>query len=524
MDTEHSRGMMRTRVWSGALLFAGMAACAPAGPAVAPPVAPAAAGLAAAEATISATDVYNRIAFLASDEMRGRDTPSPELERAAQYLAEEFRGMGLQPAGDPGSFIQRWPYRQRAMDAATVRLTAETRQGTPAMAYARDFFAVPAASDSVAGVPVFVGNISRVMGGFPADVADRIAVVAIGVNLGGEIIQVSRLAAQAGARGLLFVLHPMHTAPVVEQVAAQISGFGLEVPVPTFGVRYENAQAIVRAAGLDPAMLADTAHARPVVLTGATLRMFAPLTRTETAVPNVVAVLPGRDAALRDEYVVLTAHFDHVGVGQPDAQGDSIYNGADDNASGTAVMLEVAQAMAALPESLRPRRSVMFLGVSGEEKGLLGSLHFSDNPTVPIERIVANINMDMVGRNEPTELVAVGQEYSSLGPLAHRVARENPALRLTLMEDPDPAEQVFFRSDHVAFVRRDIPSIFFTTWLHIDYHRPSDTVEKIDTDKTARVARFVFRLTHEVADAAERPYWLEGRLEEVREILRASPF
>jgi hypothetical protein len=502
------------------------AACAPAAPATAPVPQPTAAqaALAQAEQTITATAVRDRIAFLASDEMRGRDTPSPELERAAEWMADEFRGMGLRPAGDAGSFVQRWPFRQGVMHPADARLVVESPRGLPALAYAQDFFAFPAARDSVAGTPVFLGPVDRRADGFPADVADRIAVVTIGVQPGNELLMAPRAAAEAGARGVVFVMHPLHTAPVIAQIAANVAELGFEVPIPTFGVRYDQAQGLFRAARLDPAMLADTAHARAVVLAGTSLRMAAPLRRTEHPVPNVAAVLPGTDAALRDEYVVLSAHFDHVGVGQPDARGDSIYNGADDNASGTAVMMEVARALIALPEEQRPRRSVMFLGVSGEEKGLLGSRWFAQNPTVPIDRIVANINMDMVGRNAPTELIAIGQEYTSLGPLAERVARENPQLRLRLMPDPDPAEQAFFRSDHVSFMQQDIPAIFLTTWLHEDYHRPSDTVDRIDADKAARVARFVFRLTHEVADAPERPHWLPGRLEEVREILRSLPF
>jgi hypothetical protein len=516
--------MTMKKLWGSAVLLGWAAACAPAAPPVAP-VAPTAAALATAEQTISATDVYDRIAFLASDELRGRDTPSPGLEAAAEYLVDEFRQMGLQPAGDGGTFVQRWPFRQVAMDPATVRLVAETRRGTPpAMVFAQDFFAVPAARDSVVGTPVFLGPVGRVMESMPADVADRVAVVAIGMQLGPEMLTVARNAEAAGARGLVFVLHPLHTAAVIGQVAHQLREIGMEVPLPTFGVRFDHAQAIFRAVGLDEAMLTDAAHARAVVLTDATLRMHAPLTRAEHRVPNVVAVLPGRDAALRDEYIVISAHFDHVGVGQPDARGDSIYNGADDNASGTAVMLEVAQAMAALPEEHRPRRSIMFIGVSGEEKGLLGSRYFADNPTVPIERLVANINLDMVGRNNPNEVIAIGPEYTNIGDVAHRIARENPELRLRIVPDPMPEEMLFFRSDHVSFVRHDIPAIFFFTGLHEDYHRPSDTVEKIDADKAARIGRLVFRLTHELGTADERPQWLPGQLDAVREILRASPF
>lgn len=515
---------MKKTAWQYGMLWTLLlAACAPG---AAPPAAPAptATALVEAKRTITAEDMRTRIGFLASDSLRGRDTPSPGLEMAAEYLAAQLRGMGLQPAGEEGSYIQRFPYRQISFDAATARLTLQGPQRAPALAYGHDFFSMPAAGDSVSGTPAFVGPATRFMSPDPvAGLSGRIAVATLGAQPGAEVFTAAQRAASAGAIGLLFVLHPLHTPDVVEQIAAQVAGLGFEMPIPTFGVRYPHAQALFRAAGVDEAVLTDTAGpAQPQALPRTTLRMAAPVARVEHQVPNVVAVLPGSDPQLSSEYVILTAHFDHVGVGQPDARGDSIYNGADDNASGTAVVLEVAEAFSRLPQ--RPARSIIFLLVSGEEKGLLGALHYAANPTVPIERVVANINLDMVGRNAPDTLVAIGQEYTSLGPLTLRIAQENPQLRLNVIRDPNPEEQAFFRSDHVAFLRKDIPAIFFTTWLHEDYHRPSDEVERIDTDKAARVGQLVFLLAHEVASAPERPTWLGDGLQQVREILRMSPF
>lgn len=225
--------------------------------------------------------------------------------------------------------------------------------------------------------------------------------------------------------------------------------------------------------------------------------------------PNVVAVFPGADPALRDEYVVLSAHMDHVGVGAP-VKGDSIYNGADDDASGTSALLEVAEAFAALER--RPARSIVFLGVSGEEKGLLGSRHFSDNPTLPLENVVANLNIDMIARNDPRSVVAIGRGYSSLGGVLGRVASQNPTVGLTVKDDPWPEERFFFRSDHFNFARKRIPILFFFAGVHGDYHEPSDEVETLDVDKAARVARLVFLTAHAVADGPQRPTWTaEGR-------------
>jgi hypothetical protein len=342
-------------------LTAALALAACAAPAYSPaPVSAAPAALAAAAEGITPERMHARIAFLASDEMRGRDTPSPELNRAAEWVVSEYRRMGLEPAGENCTFHQWWPVRLR---------------GAPAP--------------------------------------------------------------QPGA--------------------------------------------------------------------------------AEPLAPNVVAMIPGSDPALRDEYVVLSAHLDHVGVGRP-VDGDSIYNGADDNASGTAALLEVAEAI--VRSGVPPRRTVVFLHVSGEEKGLLGSRWYSDHPTLPLERTVANVNVDMIGGNHPDTVVVIGKTYSSLGPLADRLQARHPELGLTLSDDPWPGERFFFRSDHFNFARKEVPAIFFFTGVHECYHRPCDRVERIDTDKAARVTRMILYVVHEVADAPERPTWDPAGLEEVRRMTR----
>jgi Zn-dependent M28 family amino/carboxypeptidase len=230
--------------------------------------------------------------------------------------------------------------------------------------------------------------------------------------------------------------------------------------------------------------------------------------------PNVVATLMGSDPTLRNEYVVFSAHMDHVGLGAPDASGDSIFNGADDDASGTATMLEVAEAFASLPQ--RPARSMIFLAVSGEEKGLLGSAFFTENPPVPIERMVANINLDMVGRNNPDSIIGIGNEYSSLGTLVQEVATAHSELGLVVGPDPLPEERLFFRSDHFNFAKAGVPAIFFTTGLHDQYHKQSDEVELIDTDKISRVGRLVFHLALEIATLPTAPTWTEKGITEVQ--------
>jgi Zn-dependent M28 family amino/carboxypeptidase len=261
---------------------------------------------------------------------------------------------------------------------------------------------------------------------------------------------------------------------------------------------------------------------RPVELPGVTAHVGASLDRPAAMPPNVVGILPGSDPELRNTYVVFSAHFDHVGTagtGSWDCRpvGDNrICNGADDNASGTTAILELAEAFALLPE--RPRRSLIFLAVSGEEKGLLGSAHFVDNPTVPVEAIVANINMDMIGRNHPDSVVVIGQTYSSLGPLLHQVNDRHPELGLTVADDLWPEQRFFYRSDHFSFARREIPAIFFFTGVHEDYHRPTDTADRIDVDKVTRITRLVFHYGLAIANQVQPPRWDPAGLDEVRRL------
>jgi Zn-dependent M28 family amino/carboxypeptidase len=299
--------------------------------------------------TITAADVRRRIGIIAHDSMGGRDTPSPGLELTARYIAAEFARLGLSPAGDSGTFIQRYP--------------------------------IPGARSE------------------------------------------SRPAAQA------------RTAP------------------------------------------------------------------------NVVGVIPGSDPALRDEYIVISAHMDHVGVGPP-VNGDSIYNGADDDASGTAGVLEIAEAMSR-PDS-RPKRSVLFLTVSGEEHGLWGSAWFGEHPPVPMSRVVANLNIDMIGRNWKDTIVVIGKEHSDLGVTLERVSRANPELGMRAIDDLWPEENFYFRSDHYNFARRGVPALFFFNGTHPDYHGPDDEPDRIDAEKASRIMRLVYLITYEIGNAAERPRWNEA--------------
>jgi Zn-dependent M28 family amino/carboxypeptidase len=221
-----------------------------------------------------------------------------------------------------------------------------------------------------------------------------------------------------------------------------------------------------------------------------------------TSAPNSVGILPGTDPALRDEYVVISAHMDHVGVNSAHPK-DSIWNGADDDASGTAGVLALAEAFATAP----PRRSIIFLTVSGEEHGLWGSMWFVTTPPVPITRIVANLNLDMIGRNWKDSIVVIGLEHSDLGATVAKVNAVHPELGITAMRDPWPQESFFTRSDHYNFARRGVPALFFFNGVHADYHQPGDSPDKIDAEKESRVVRLIYHIGAAIANAPSRPKW-----------------
>jgi Zn-dependent M28 family amino/carboxypeptidase len=221
--------------------------------------------------------------------------------------------------------------------------------------------------------------------------------------------------------------------------------------------------------------------------------------------PNAVGIVEGSDPVLRDQYVVFSAHMDHIGIGPPDQAGDSIFNGADDDASGTSAVLEVAEAMASL--DVAPRRSTVFLIVSGEEKGLWGSEWYAAHPSVPLDATVADLNADMVGRNWTDTIVAIGKEHSDLGATLERVASEHPELNMTPIDDLWPEERFYFRSDHFNFARNGVPILFFFNGTHDDYHGRDDEPDRIDAEKAARIARLLYWLGTEVANADDPPRW-----------------
>jgi hypothetical protein len=462
----------------------------------------------AAVGTITAGDVAQRVAVLADDSMRGRNTPSPELETAAQYIAGEFQRFGLTPGGDNGTFLQRYPIRQVAVDLAESGI--RFGDGTTWRA-AQELLAAGGGGDA-SGMPWVVSGTT----GDPS-VLDQ-------VPDGAILIVTAPMQALRALFGTLqdrefgAVLVTREASPAIwERMAASqrrpTSRVGAQDEgTPFFWLRADALTALLAARGLDTTLVhgPDDAPFAVTPLEGVQMdvRLAFETVRDESA-PNVVGILEGSDPVLKDEYLVFSAHMDHSGTtdqGSCAARGaDSICNGADDNASGTVAIVELAEAFAALHP--RPKRSVIFLTVSGEEKGLWGSAYFAEHPPVPVEQMVANVNADMVGRNWSDTIVVIGKEHSDLGETLERVNAAHPELNMTAIDDLWPEENFYNRSDHIHFARRGVPILFFFNGTHEDYHQVTDEPEKIDAEKESRIVQLMLYLGIEIANAAERPKW-----------------
>jgi hypothetical protein len=329
--------------------------------------------------------------------------------------------------------------------------------------------------------------------------------------------QVLRAINLAGAKAVI-LLSDADSASFAGRLVAQTrdrTALDIGVPRPLI---VEAREAVMRGplavAGVKPA--AVRAWGSPVVKDllslNATLDVREVVTSRQTA-PNTIGILPGTDPKLRNEYVLFSAHMDHIGVtpGQP----DSINNGADDDASGTTGVMELAEAFSRA--DARPKRSLIFLTVSGEEKGLWGSRYFSEHPVVPLKDVVADINMDMIGRNWPDTIVAIGKDQSDLGATLNRVNAAHPELDMTAIDDRWPEERFYYRSDHYNFARKGVPILFFFNGVHEDYHRPSDSPDKIEPEKEARIIRLIFYLGEEIANSPERPKWKPESYKEIVE-------
>ena len=453
--------------------------------------------------SITEADIYRHIEVMAHDSMRGRDTPSPELDLTAEYVASEFRRIGLKPGAEDGSYIQRYPLTEGR------RQLSVGISGTSGWQPGDDVVQMSGGGFEASGPLVLVTGSGEPTQ--PIQVEDAIVLVA----------------AEWGGRGLSAPSQQLVTAvqagnPSVVIIATDLSdrfwgyfsrgqnrsqvtmGSATETPTdaPTLFTRLATAQELLTRVDVEPSW-----EGRPTIRTLSDLNfdITASFETSPRSAPNTVGILEGSDPVLKDEYIVLSAHMDHIGVASNAVDGDSINNGADDNASGTAAIIEAAEAFAMMNPG--PKRSMIFLAVSGEEKGMWGSAHYSENPSVPISQIVADINTDMIGRNWTDTIVAIGKEYSDLGETLDRVNAEHPELNMAAIDDIWPEERFYYRSDHYSFAEKGVPVLFFFNGTHEDYHGVNDEIEKVNTEKATRIVKLMFYLSLEIANSPEKPKW-----------------
>ncbi len=466
--------------------------------------------------TITAASIAERVGIIAHDSMEGRDTPSRGLDLTAQWVADEFRRAGLKPAGDRGGWIQRYPISRVQLDPAKSSLVLRGPGGAWTGSFASDVASLRpvTATTQVSGPVLIVSGAATAEQVMAAGPKGKVLVVASAPGSGRPRIPASvQVALREGAAAVVVLSGRTGTgfdAQVARQQRASISRPSGERETPVLEVRGDAADAFLRGTGADPAALRAGTEGVVRSLPGVTAEVTVGNAAGEAlSAPNTIGILEGSDPALKGEYVLFTAHMDHVGTtsgGRCRAQGaDSTCNGADDDASGTVMVVELARAFA--QKGARPKRSIVFMTVSGEERGLWGSAHWAEHPTVPLKDVVANVNLDMVGRNWPDTIVAIGKEHSDLGATLNRVNAQHPELGMTAIDDIWPDENFYRRSDHYNFARKGVPILFFFNGVHADYHQASDSPEKIDAEKMARLARLIFYLGQDIGNAAERPKW-----------------
>jgi Zn-dependent M28 family amino/carboxypeptidase len=468
-------------------------------------------------ALITADDVRRRIGIIADDSMLGRATPSPQLDQVAAYVAGELRRFGLKPGGDSGTYLQRYPLEVQRFDPEST--TIHVYGGPPTTWRAgHDVLLVdgaPPAGDTTAPAVLVTGSPPGDQALDSSSVTGKVIFVAFGPALHTIALKLLplrplALVLVAGFPDSTWQRLPGHAASV--RVRNPNDEGGLAIPA-VFAVRTATARAVFAQAGLGADSL-RTWGDRPLALhplRGVTLGLAVHQRILERAsAPNVIGVLEGSDPMLKHEYVLFTAHMDHIGTpgsgeGCTSRGADSICNGADDDGSGTVAVVGLAQAFATAGE--HPKRSLVFMTVSGEERGLWGSAYFADHPTVPLASVVADLNSDMIGRNAKDTLAVIGREHTNLGATLDSVAAAHPELGIKPVGDLWPQEGLFFRSDHYNFAKKGVPILFFTTGLHPDYHQVSDSPDKIDAEKEARLTRLLFYLGLAVANGSRRPRW-----------------
>ncbi len=489
---------------------------------------------AAARESIRANEAFAHVRFLASDALGGRDTPSDGLKIAAQYAAALFESWGLEPVGDDGTYFQKFELAAVAPTASSglgwssargegrVDLTAETatpfpftpngKVTAPVVFCGYGITAEDQGYDDYAGIDV-EGKIALILRYTPRE-KDTEQYFGTPAGRRHAYFQTKYDNAIAhGAAGVLVVTGPLHHDAdnfVFSWPSSGGRGRGSDGGAPGMHVAQATLDRMLGTVGLGmselkswQAAIDESMKPRSRAIDGLKATVDVTMARSPLPTKNVIGVVRGTDPNLRDEVIVVGGHYDHVGIGGGGA--DRIHNGADDNASGSSGVLEIAQAFATSP--LKPRRTLVFMLFAGEEKGLLGARHYVRNPVFPIEKTVAMINLDMIGRNATDDVEVIGAfQNKDLSALAKR-ANRTVGMKLT-----EP-QSISGGSDHMPFISGGVPAVFFFSGFHREYHQPGDHAELINREKLEKISRLAFNCAWELAMSdwwPERPQARDG--------------
>ncbi|MCC5935896.1 MAG: M28 family peptidase [Lunatimonas sp.] len=456
---------------------------------------------AAIDQQIEREEAISHFRFLASDELMGRDPARPEIDIAAKYIAEQFQRYGAKPLDQAGDFFQPVPFRYSAPPKK-----GELRFGNQTLTHGEDLLVLDG--------PDIQGSFDLVVAGYGMesdyagkDVAGKMVVVRVG--------QPNRLSPSdlfASGREKLALAKEKGAAGIIEMYNVPTTPWSLLV-------NYLNKPQLTL--DYDP----DGSDAIPYIwvkdLSGELIQQISDRPdRVEAQVSgkqnrkitgkNVIAYIEGTDADLKNEYIMLSAHYDHLGVGKPNAAGDSIYNGARDNAVGTVAVINAAKFFAQHP----PKRSILLCAWTAEEKGLLGSGYFANNPLLPLHQIVYNLNIDNAGYNDTSIVTVVGLGRTSVDPLIEAAVSE---FGLRAIPDPSPEQGLYDRSDNVNFARQGIPaptfSLGFTAFddkIAQHYHQVSDQVDNFDLDYAMLYWKSYLLSAQKIANEPSQPKWKAG--------------
>lgn len=460
--------------------------------------------------SITADDLKKHLYIVAGKEMEGRETATEGERKAAAYIENHFRSLGLTP-GNNGSYQMMWPLYRDSLLGASISVNGKQ------FLVDKDFavtLSTAHTSSLMGGEVIFVGA------GYSDSARDDYK----GINARGKIVLilpgtapsapqgrrnpfggVYDAAMKNGAAAVLQVQSNFPRRPAQTRGGLYTSAFRTTNPPNLFGISEQIAEAIMGADFAAAKEATKNNTAQPKAYKANVNLEFAKATKKIES-SNVLGVVEGTDK--KDEYVFITAHYDHEGK-----RGDSvIYYGADDDGSGTVSVLELAEAFAkAKAAGKGPRRSIVFMTVSGEERGLLGSAYYSENPIFPLDKTTVDLNIDMIGRIDPKRTVGDSTNYvyvvgddklsSDLRTISEAMNKKYIKMELDYKyNDPNDRERIYYRSDHYNFARKGVPIIFYFNGTHNDYHRPTDTPDKIQYELMMKRARLIFYTAWEMAN------------------------